>query len=138
MALLDELLATITIQNVDDITAALLDRITAVRKAAVIDDATLRAQIGARVTSLRAAAATTTTDQATAVAAATAETTRAASVKASTPAASLAYVTAIRDEVAAIHTMLAEIYSWRAQIDAGYALAVTSTADLATVVATKL
>lgn len=107
--------------------------------AAALDaDAALLTAISTRAAALRSAAAAASTDRTTAAAAAAAETARAASVEASTPVASLAYVTAIRNEVAAIHTMLAEIYSWRAQIDAGYALAVTSTADLATVVATKL
>lgn len=47
-------------------------------------------------------------------------------------------MTQIRDQLAAIHTTLAGLEAWRAQMDSGYALAVTATADLATVVATKL
>jgi hypothetical protein len=106
--------------------------------AALDADAALRTAIGARVAALRAAADVATTDQAKAASAATAETATAAAVKASTPAVTVPYLTLVRDQVAQIHTMLAEMYAWRTQMDAGYALAVNSTADLATVVASKL
>lgn len=62
----------------------------------------------------------------------------AATVKASTPVVNVAYLTQIRDQVAAIHTLLAEILTWRAQMDGGFALATNSVADLGTVVATRL
>ena len=135
---LDDVLASITIDNLDTIAAALLDRVAVVRKAAELDDATLRTAIGTRVTALRSAATVATTDQATATSAATSETAMAATVTASTPAVTVAYLTAIRDQIAALHTTLADLQSWRAQMDSGYALATTATADLATVVAAKL
>jgi hypothetical protein len=138
MTALDDLLASITLANLDDITAKLLGRITEVRKAAVTDDAALRDAIGTRVASLRSSAAVATTDQATASAAATTETAIAAAVTASAPALTLDYLKAVRDAVAQIHTTLAGLQTWRAQTDGGSALATTATADLATVVATKL
>jgi len=137
MAALDDVLASITPDNLDAIAAAILGRVTEVRKAAELDDAALRTAIGARVASLRSSAAVATTDQVTASTAAATETTTAAAVMASTPAVTVAYVTAIRDQIAALHTTLAEMYTWRAQMGGGYALATTATADLATVVATK-
>ena len=138
MSALDDVLASITLANLDSVAAAVLDRVTEVRKAAELDDAALRTAIGTRVSSLCSSAAVATTDQAKASAAATTETAAAATVKASTPAVTLAYLTLVRDQVAQIHTMLADLQTWRAQMDAGYALAATATADLATVVATKL
>jgi len=134
---LDDVLASITLQNLDDITAKLLDRVTEVRKTAETDDVALRAAIGDRVASLRSSAAVATTDQEIASAAAVSEATAAKEVKASTPATTLAYVTLVRDQIAAIHTTLADLQTWRAQMDSGYALATTATADLATVVATR-
>lgn len=138
MSPLDDVLASITLANLDSVAAAILGRVTEVRKAAELDDTALRAAIGTRVTALRSAAAAATTDQAAATKAATSETESAAAVRASTPAVTLAYLTLVRDQVAQIHTMLADLQTWRAQMDAGYALAMTATADLATVVATKL
>ena len=137
MTALDDVLASITPANLDSITAKLLDRVTAVRQAAQLDDTALRAAIGTRAASLRSSAAVATTDQATASAAAISETTAAATVKASTPAVTIAYLTLVRDQVAAIHTTLAGLETWRAQMDSGFVLATTATADLATVVATK-
>jgi len=134
---LDDVLASITLQNLDDIAAKLLDRVTEVRKTAETDDVALRAAIGDRVASLRSSATAATADQATASAAATTETAIAAAVKASTAALTLAYLTAVRDQLGAIHTTLADLQTWRAQTDSGSALATTATADLATVVATK-
>lgn len=46
MTALDDVLASITLDNADAIAAALLDRVTTVRKTAALDDAALRAQIG--------------------------------------------------------------------------------------------
>ena len=110
----------------------------AAESAALDADTALRAAIGGRVTALRAAATVATTDQTKVTTAAATETTTAVTVKASAPAVTVAYLTLVRDQVAAIHTMLAEIYTWRAQMDSGYALAVNSVADLATAAATKL
>lgn len=137
MTALDTVLASITPANLDDIAAALLSRVTEVRKTAEIDDAARRVAIGTRVAALRGTVTTATADQGTASAAATSETAMAATVKASTPAVTVAYLTLVRDQVAAIHTMLADLQTWRAQMDSGYTLATTATADLATVVATK-
>jgi len=137
VAALDDVLASITPANLDAVTAALLGRVTEVRKAAEVDDTALRAAIGTRVASLRSSAAVATTDQATASAAAISETTAATTVKASAPAATIAYLTLVRDQIAAIHTTLAGLETWRAQMDSGFVLATTATADLATVVATK-
>jgi len=134
---LDDVLASITLSNLDDIAAKLLDRVAEVRKAAIVDDAALRDAIGTRVTSLRSSAAAATADQTTASAAAVSEATAATEVKASTPATTLAYVTLIRDQIAALHTALADLETWRGQMDDGFALATTATADLATVVATN-
>jgi len=137
MTALDDVLASVTLDNLDDIAAKILDRVDAVRKAAVLDDANLRTAIGARVTGLRSSADVATADQATASAAAISETAAAAAVKASTPALTLAYQASVRDQVAALHTMLADLQTWRAQMDSGFSLAATATADLATVVATR-
>jgi len=135
---LDDILASVTVDNIDSILAAILGRATEVRKAAELDDAALLAAIGARVSSLRSSAAVATTDQATASDAADAETANAAAVKASAPALTVAYLTAVRDQIAQIHTMFAGLQTWRAQMDGDAALVTTATADLATVVATKL
>ena len=137
MSALDDVLASITLANLDDIAAKILDRVTEVRKTAETDDAALRAAIGTRAASLRSSAAVATADQATASAAAISETTAATTVKASAPAVTIAYLTLVRDQIAAIRTTLAGLETWRAQMDSGYALATTATADLATVVATK-
>ena len=115
-----------------------MQRADYLRQAAATDEATLRAAIGQRVTALQTAVAAATTDQATATTASASETAAATAVAASTPATTLAYVTAIRDQIAALHTTLADLQTWRAQMDAGFALATTATADLATVVASKL
>ncbi len=115
-----------------------MQRADFLRQTQASDDATLRAAIGTRVTALQAAVSAATTDQATATGLATSEAATATAVAGSTPVVNLAYVTAMRDQIAALHTTLAGVETWRAQMDAGYALATTATADLATVVATKL
>lgn len=138
MSALDDVLASITLSNLDSIAATVLARVTEVRQAAVSDDTARRASVGTRAASLRSSAAAATTDQATASAAAATETAVAAAVAASTPALTLDHLAAVRDQLAAIHATLAELQTWRAQTGSSYALATTATADLATVVATKL
>lgn len=127
-----------TIPDAEAVAALVLKRVDEVRASAATDDVQLRAAIGLRVASLNASAATATADQAAATAAATAATTTAAAVKASTPAVTVAYMTSVRDQIEALWTAVAALQTWRAQMDTGVALTTTATADLATVVATKL
>lgn len=122
----------------DDTAAIVAD--LAARSAALDQDATWRKALAAGSDQLDAAATTATLDAAVATAnraaaqaVATTATARAAAVAASTPSLSLAYVTALRDETAALHTRdaqiataMAEMYAWRAALDGGYALACRS------------
>jgi Flp pilus assembly CpaF family ATPase len=121
---LDDVLASITPDNMDPIVAAIIDRATQVRKTAEADDAALRVVIGQRVANLR-----TTIDQATAFQKAQSD--RAATVTATTPAVNVAYLTLIRDELALIRTDLATVAS-------NQVTALTAIADLATVVSRNL
>ena len=98
----------------------------------------LLTQIRQRIAALRAAADLAVTDRVTATTAAITATTTAAQVRASTPALSLAYVTAIRGQIGALWQAIAGLEAWRAQIDQGYALAVRSVADLSDIVAHRL
>ena len=117
---------------------AAVDARQTAESAALDTAAALRAAIGPRISALRTAASVATTDQAKATTVAATETMTAVTVKASAPAVTVAYLTQIRDQLATIHTMLADLQTWRAQMDSGFALTATATADMATVVATKL
>jgi hypothetical protein len=121
---LDDVLASITPDNMDPIAAAILDRVTEVRKTAEADSASLRVVIGQRVANLRA-----TITQATAFQ--SGETTRAATVTATVPALTIAYLTLIRDELALLHTDLAAVTG-------NQIVGLNATADLATVVSSNL
>lgn len=85
---------------------------------------TLKAAIGERVAALNAAKIAADTLE-------TSETTRAAAVTASTPAATVAYLTLVRDEVAALHLLVA-------QMSGTQSLSLAAVADLATVVSSQL
>lgn len=94
-------------------------------------------QLDAAATTAMADAANATAKKAGAQSVADAATARAAVVTAYPPAATLAYVTLLRDEVAALHTRdaqiaaaIAELYDWRATLDGGYALVCRSLAWL--------
>lgn len=114
-------------------------------ESAILDqNASWRTQIAAGIEQLENAATTAdadatnaTTKQTAAQTVADAATTRAATVNASTPALTLAYVTAIKAEVVALHTRdaqiataMAEVYGWRSLLDGGYALVCRSVAWL--------
>lgn len=116
------------------------------------DDAAVRDQVQAGMDRLLEAAAAADSDvpvaqarETQAAAAATAATARAAQVRASTPAVSLSYVSAMRDEIAVLHDRdallaqgLADVSGWRAKADRGVSLAYTSMVGLARVLLRRL